>query len=76
MNPLVQHIQEVRAARQVTNTAIKHAEMWASDRGDIETFTQAVTLYVYSLNVHTVQELADIEARAVDLIAEAQDKRQ
>lgn len=59
-------IEAVRLQRRATDAAIQQTEAWAKAHRDQHpnAFGDMVTLYVYSLGVDTVDELADIEAQA------------
>jgi len=62
----LQWIQAVRFQRRATDAAIQRTEAWAKAHRDDHpyAFTDMVSLYVVSLSMETVEDLADIEAQA------------
>jgi hypothetical protein len=61
----VEHLQAVRLQRRTTDAAIRQTEAWAkAHRAAHRTaFTDMLALYVHSLSVNTVDELADMRGK-------------
>ena len=68
---------EVRLQRRATVAAIQQTEAWAKAHHDShpQAFTDMVNLYLYSLEVGTVEGLAGIEAEARAYLLELQGKQ-